>query len=283
MIPHNNELQKKFAERGLVVVGVTNEPEKLVDKYIADNKVEYPIFIEKSFRSFGALKFHAYPSAVLIDPQGVVVWSGNPGGIDEATIEKALEGAHAPRAPLPPSLKAIQPLVAHKEFGKAHEAAKAMIGSGADEKAKAAAQKLVDSLEAEAKDLAAAADRAVESKHFYEAQDALDRLVKQYAGVPGAEGAAARLQALQADASAKPSIAAGAQLAKAADLEQGQDYDKAHAAYSAICASAPGSVPATEASARMKDLESRGMLGFDKKCNECNAQNKACAKHKKKK
>src|SRR5436190_16875642 len=104
MIPHNNELQKKFAERGLVVVGVTNEPEKLVEKYVADNKVEYPIFIEKSFHSFSALKFNGYPSAVLIDTKGAVVWTGNPGSIDEATIEKALAGAHAPRAPLPPSL-----------------------------------------------------------------------------------------------------------------------------------------------------------------------------------
>jgi hypothetical protein len=282
MIPHNNELQKKFAERGLVVVGVTNEPEKLVEKYVADNNVEYPIFIEKSFKSASALKVNGYPHAVLVDPQGTVIWAGHPGSIDEATIEKAVATAHV-RPTLTPALKPLEALLAKKDCGKAHETAKAMLGGNLDETSKTAAQALVDCLEAEAKDLAAAADQASGSKHFYEAQDALDRLVKQYAGVPGAEGAADKLKALQADASARPAIAAGAQLAKAAELEASKDYDKAYAAYKSICVNSPGTVPAADAAARMKDIESKGQLGFDKKCPDCNAQDKACGRHKKKK
>jgi hypothetical protein len=266
-----------------VVVGVTNEQEKLVEKYVADNKVEYPIFIEKSYKSATALKIPGYPHSVLVDTKGNIVWAGFPGDLNDSTIEKALTGAHPPRVSLPAALKPLEPLMAKKDFGKAYEQAKAMLGGNLDETSKTAAQEIADGIAEDAKALATAADQANESKHFYEAQDALDRLVKQYAGVPGAEGAAAKLQALQADASAKPSIVAGAQLAKAADLETSKDYDKAYAAYSAICASAPGTVPATDASARMKDLESKGMLGFDKKCKECNAQGKACSKHRKKK
>jgi len=283
MIPHNNELNKKFSKRGLVVVGVTNEPEKLVEKYVADNKVEYPIFIEKSYKSANALKIAGYPHAVLVDPKGTVVWAGHPAELNDSIVEKALTGAHPPRVSLPAALKPLEPLMAKKDFGKAYEQAKAMLGGNLDETSKTAAQEIADGIAEDAKALAATADQANESKHYYEAQDALDRLVKQYAGVPGADGAAAKLQALQADASAKASIAAGAQLAKAADLEQSKDYDKAYAAYSSICANAPGTVPATDAGARMKDLESKGMLGFDKKCKECNAQGKACVKHRKKK
>src|SRR5262252_2746135 len=132
MIPHNNELNKKFSKRGLVVVGVTNEPEKLVEKYVADNNVEYPIFIEKSFSSKAALKIAAYPHAVLVDPKGNVVWAGHPGNIDDATIEQALRGACHQWGPLPPALKAIEPLLAKKDFGKAFEQSKAMLGGNLD-------------------------------------------------------------------------------------------------------------------------------------------------------
>ena len=282
MIPHNNELNTKFGKRGLVVVGVTNEPEKLVSKYVADNKVEYPIFIETSYKSSNALKVSGYPSAFLVDPKGTVVWAGHPSDLTDSEIEKALKGAKPPGIKLPAALKALEPLMTKKDFGKAWEAAKAMLAGSLDADAKTAAEELVAGIESDAKALVESSSKHIEAKEYFEAQSELDQLGKQYAGVPGTESAAGKLQELQANAEIRKAIKAGEQLAKAGELESSSDFDKAYAGYKAVVSGYAGTQPATAAAARMQDLEQKGMLGFDKKCNACNEQKHACPKHKKK-
>jgi hypothetical protein len=282
MIPHNNELQKKFAKRGLVVVGVTNEPGKLVEKYVADNKVEYPIFIEKSFKSSSALGVTGYPSAYLIDPAGTVVWSGHPASLPEAEIEKALKNARPPMVKLPASLKPLEKLLERHEYGKVHESLKGMLAGKLDDESMKAGQDLQTSLEADAKATMAAADQLQQDKDFAAAGAKYESLVKQYAGVPGSEGADVKLKELQANPEAKKSMAAAAQLQKASDVESAGDYDKAYTAYRAITKSSSGTKAADAAAKAMADIEKKGMLGFDSKCPQCKAQQHACSKHKKK-
>src|SRR5262249_13686912 len=146
-----------------------NEPEKLVEKYIGANKVEYPIFIEKSFKSSNALGVKGYPSAYLIDPKGNVVWAGHPAKLTDAEIEKALAGARVPGIKLPGPLKPLEPLLQKKDFGKAYEAVKAMLAGNLDEASKTAAQELVAQLENDAKALAESAQKHVEAKAYFEA------------------------------------------------------------------------------------------------------------------
>ena len=119
MIPHNNELQAKFGKRGLVVVGVTDEPDGLVSKYVTDNKVAYPIVIEKGFKSSRELKVAGFPSAFLVDTKGKVIWAGHPASLKESDIEEALKGARAPGVKLPAALKSLEPLLTKQDYAKA--------------------------------------------------------------------------------------------------------------------------------------------------------------------
>jgi hypothetical protein len=282
MIPHNNELQAKFGKRGLVVVGVTDEPDGLVSKYVTDNKIAYPIVIEKGFKSSRELKVAGFPSSFLVDTKGKVIWAGHPASLKESDIEEALKGARAPGVKLPAALKSLEPLLQKQDYAKAYEAAKNLMAGNLDEEGKKAAQEVLDNIANDAKSAMADAEKNLGEKRFYEAQEDLTKLVKSYANVPGAEGADAKLRELKANSEAIKSIKAGEQLAKANDLAQSQDFDKAYAMLKSITMTAPGTVPATDASARMREFESGNLLGFDKKCDACLEKGKACLKHRKK-
>jgi len=282
MIPHHNELQTRFAKRGLVIVGVTDEPEKLVEKYVADNKVTYPIVIEQGFKSSRELGIGGFPSAVLVDPKGIVVWSGHPGALGEAEIEKALAGAKPPGVSLPAALKPLEKLLEKHEFGRAREAAKAVLAAKPDDETLQAAQAIVAEIEADAKALADGAAADITAKDYFDANSKLERLRKEFPGVPGAETADAKWRELQADGEIRKAIKAGEQFHKGQELEQAQDYDKAYAMYRAVTRTAPGSRAAEKALQRMNEFEQKGMFGFAADCPGCRDLGYACPKHKKK-
>lgn len=262
---------------------MTNEPEKLVEKFIADNKVTYPILIEQGYKSAKALKLNGYPHAFLVDTKGKVIWEGHPVSLNESVIEEALKGARVPGTKLPDALKSLEPMLTKREFGKAYQATKNLLAGALSDEAKAAAQGVLTSIETDVSNLLASADTAINEKNFFAAQESLRTLTKSYATVPGvAETADIKLRDLSANVEARKSIKASEQLAKAIDLESAQDFDKAYAMLLAITTTAAGTMPAASASSHMRDIEAKGMLGFDKKCAACKEQGKACPKHKKK-
>jgi peroxiredoxin len=117
-VPHLIELQKKFKEKGLVVIGLSTlkptQPAMSIEDMIKQLKADYPIACDDEFYLFdmdgkiirhpqaGALlgfKTHSLypgtgiPRAYIIDRNGVLQWTGHPMDAQfEATIEKLLEG-----------------------------------------------------------------------------------------------------------------------------------------------------------------------------------------------
>ena len=85
---HLNELHAKYKDRGLVVLGVTNEASGTVEGFVEDKGAEYPIVIE-STDSIRAFQSGSYPTIVLIGPDGRILSTANP---SEQAIEAALEG-----------------------------------------------------------------------------------------------------------------------------------------------------------------------------------------------
>ena len=91
-----NELHEQFEPAGLSIVGVTGESAEKTEPWVEEHGMAY---------AFGYLKKEAlnelmtqcgmrgYPSAVLVDPKGEVVWAGHPSSVDDNLIEKHLKGA----------------------------------------------------------------------------------------------------------------------------------------------------------------------------------------------
>lgn len=89
-IPHLNEINKKFKDKGLVVVGITDEKKETVEKFQKTLPMEYNVAIggaeiEKK------IGINGIPHAFIVGKDGKVVWQGHPMQLKDADIEKALK------------------------------------------------------------------------------------------------------------------------------------------------------------------------------------------------
>lgn len=89
-IPDLNEYSKKF-QMDLVVIGVAPNKEELV-RGMKDPVIEYFSAIDTKKEYIGQFELTAYPYAILVDPDGIVRWEGNPmnNNLNADVIEKII-------------------------------------------------------------------------------------------------------------------------------------------------------------------------------------------------
>ncbi len=91
-------MQKEFGPKGLVVVGVTNEPESLVTKAVDGNRMKFPVAMTKGEDFERAYGVKGFPSSYLVDADGFVAWQGHPGNFDDDQLKELLEVVWVPPA-----------------------------------------------------------------------------------------------------------------------------------------------------------------------------------------
>lgn len=92
-MPHANELQEQFGARGLQVIGVTGEAVQPTETWIQDKGARYAYAYDPERSLHRALSVRGIPHAVLLDPQGNLVWRGHPAALTDAIVERAVEKA----------------------------------------------------------------------------------------------------------------------------------------------------------------------------------------------
>jgi AhpC/TSA family len=133
-VPHLNELHEKFAGQGLTIIGVTDEAQKITDEWVADRHVEYAYAFDKGGKLKRWFGIEGIPHAVLINPNGQIVWRGHPGELSEATLQASLAGAlKLPLYEWPESAEKAAKAVGKRRFAEALEKAREI--EGADGKA----------------------------------------------------------------------------------------------------------------------------------------------------
>ena len=71
-IPHNNELQHKYADKGVVVIGVCTSTEG-TDRMSAiakENNIQYPIVKDNQQKTADKYEVKAYPRYCVVDANG---------------------------------------------------------------------------------------------------------------------------------------------------------------------------------------------------------------------
>lgn len=76
LVPLLNNFSKEFSE-DLIVIGISDESERKVNKFI-EPKIEYFSAIDRRRKSNKLLKINGLPHCILLDPNGIVRWEGNP-------------------------------------------------------------------------------------------------------------------------------------------------------------------------------------------------------------
>ncbi|MCG8409603.1 MAG: TlpA family protein disulfide reductase [Phycisphaerales bacterium] len=82
-------MQKKYKNKGVILLAVSYEDESKVKKYVKQEKVPYIVGGDAgSTRSEYGI--NGFPTAFLIDPDGKIAWKGHPAVVDNE-IEKLLK------------------------------------------------------------------------------------------------------------------------------------------------------------------------------------------------
>lgn len=194
-----------------MVVGVTNEAEGTVRKWVAEKKPEYPIAIVAGNRTFDEYQIKAFPTVYLVGPEGTIAEKGG----SESAIEEALARAFfVPNAPA--KWKAINADLAKKDYGKAHAAIAKELAKGADPDL----ARVKDAIEGLATRLSTEAGAAGAAGDYAGGVEMLDDLAKRFKGLPQADEAAKKAKEWRSDKAIKEQIKAGEDLKKAAALEK---------------------------------------------------------------
>jgi thiol-disulfide isomerase/thioredoxin len=97
-IPHNNEMLKKYKEKGLVIVGVcaSKRGQEKMEQTVKDRGITYPTARDPQLASEKAWQVHYYPTYAIVDRKGTVRIIGLKPNYVEQVVKKLL--AEAPPA-----------------------------------------------------------------------------------------------------------------------------------------------------------------------------------------
>lgn len=97
-IPHLTEVQKKFKDKDVIVVGVSDEKSEVVQPFVdkMGDKMDYTVALDNGRKtSQGYMKAYnqnGIPHAFIVDKESRVVWQGHPmDGLDQA-LEEVVAG-----------------------------------------------------------------------------------------------------------------------------------------------------------------------------------------------
>ena len=98
-IPHLTELQKRFKDKGVVFIGVSNEKSDVVKKFVTKmgDKMDYAVAIDGGKTSEGymeAFNINGIPHAFVVDKEGRIIWQGHPMAGLDTTLEKVVSGKY---------------------------------------------------------------------------------------------------------------------------------------------------------------------------------------------
>lgn len=214
--PHLTELHEKYGERGLRVIGITNEARAAVDAFVAKHSAKHMVVVE-STNSGAAFGTTSVPSPWLIGADGRILLKGVP---SESQIEEALQKVRlAPK--LPKSLEALAAPIKKDKLGDVRaKVGKLLDGTSLADDDRKVAEALRDWIDWQAQSSLDDAKADGEKGDWYEASRTLERVRKTFVGMPAATDAAEQLKALGADKAKKDAVAAGKRLEAALDLQR---------------------------------------------------------------
>lgn len=201
--PHIQELHETYGPDGLVVLGLSDEDEETVAKFVDENG--YTARIAAGSPSGDVWGVKGIPDTILIDPSGEIVFRGHPMELSESLVAKTVKKAKKldPRAALAVAIAdvsapALAPAVAAAAGGdlaKAFKLAEASL-EGPDAEAAAKVKKAV---ETHVDLVLSQAQAMAQRKDVRAALDAFRLVEKAVAGTSLAATAAERREAVEKD------------------------------------------------------------------------------------
>lgn len=97
-IPHLTELQKKYKDKGVVVVGISNESADVVRPFVTEmgSAMDYRVAVDRddqtNDRYMKAFDQRGIPTAFVVDKNSKIVWVGHPMGELDEVLDEVVAG-----------------------------------------------------------------------------------------------------------------------------------------------------------------------------------------------
>ena len=97
-IPHLTELQKQFKDKGVTIVGISNETADVVKPFVSNmaEKMDYTVAVDAdgqvSKKYMAAFGIGGIPHAFIVDKDGKLAWHGHPMAQMDSVLERVLAG-----------------------------------------------------------------------------------------------------------------------------------------------------------------------------------------------
>ena len=95
-IPHLIELNNKYKDKGLALIALSQDKSaEQLERFVREKKISYNVAVDNGTADWFGIR--GYPTAVIVNHEGKVVWQGYPWDKDfEKTIAKTLEASPKP-------------------------------------------------------------------------------------------------------------------------------------------------------------------------------------------
>lgn len=206
-IPHLNEWHEKYFNKGLAIVGVTDEPTSKIRGFIQEKGVKYLIAtgVQDVFRN------PSIPHAWLISPAGEVVWRGHPMSLKDSAIEEQLKTARVlPEFSLPEDLKRAEAYLNAGEYGKGIDTIERYLKRPKSDDAAAAGKEAVEKVRAYGKDKLEDAKAKAEERDYTYAVSVMTDLAKSFRGTDLGDEAKKQLDEWKRDRDVRVELEAAA-------------------------------------------------------------------------
>ena len=202
-IPHLNEIWEEYKDKGVVILGMSDEKKDTVQKFMKGTKMEY--FVAAGATSGDDFGVQGIPAAFVFNPEGVCKWTGHPMDGLEKQIDKVLSSTPPTRllgGGPEHNEKVLGEIEASLSAGDTKAAVQQLrrldtrsLDQGEGHRDRYAA--IVDRLTPQAQADFDAAMADVKAKNFTDAIATLKRVRDDFKGLPIAEKAAAELKKLE--------------------------------------------------------------------------------------
>ncbi len=90
-IPHLNEVNKEFKDKGLVIIGISDEDKAKVEDFRKGVPMDYNVALDKEGKLAEKFGITGIPHAFVVGKDGKIAWEGHPMTLDKSVIEKVLK------------------------------------------------------------------------------------------------------------------------------------------------------------------------------------------------
>lgn len=91
-MPELNEWSKKFKD-DLVIIGISDEPNGTVQNFMRSGRIKYSVAIDTQKVMGKEIKNRGIPHCLVVSPDGIVRWQGNPLALSEGTMEQIIKAS----------------------------------------------------------------------------------------------------------------------------------------------------------------------------------------------